>query len=147
MSKFSNIWICNPQMSFECEQCGKKFDEMRRCQSHMYLVHREARHMCRYCGKMFKRRCDLLQHERRHRTPALPCKVSQTLPSSLAPVNPIFHKLTAISSTSLVLVLHFPSHSLKNFYFHLALAFSLGNILKWCFWSCISVRPWVYTSV
>ncbi|KAK4321845.1 hypothetical protein Pmani_007382 [Petrolisthes manimaculis] len=63
------------KMSFECEQCGKKFDEMRRCQSHMHLVHREARHMCRYCGRMFKRRCDLLQHERRHKSPALPCKM------------------------------------------------------------------------
>ncbi|KAK8383340.1 hypothetical protein O3P69_011663 [Scylla paramamosain] len=58
----------------ECEHCGKKFSDQRSCQSHIRGVHDEARQMCRYCGKMFRRRCDLYQHERRHRTANLPCK-------------------------------------------------------------------------
>ncbi|MPC88003.1 Zinc finger protein 177 [Portunus trituberculatus] len=58
----------------ECEHCGKKFSDQRSCHSHIRGVHDEARQMCRYCGKMFRRRCDLYQHERRHRTANLPCK-------------------------------------------------------------------------
>lgn len=64
------------QANYGCEKCGKTYTDLRSCQSHIRGVHHEARHMCKCCGKMFKRRCDLYQHERRHNTASLPCKVS-----------------------------------------------------------------------
>ncbi|XP_037781522.1 uncharacterized protein LOC119577920 [Penaeus monodon] len=60
---------------FECEICGKTYSDLRSCQAHIRGVHLEARQMCKHCGKMFKRRCDLYQHERRHSEANVPCKV------------------------------------------------------------------------
>ncbi|XP_050704521.1 uncharacterized protein LOC126989465 isoform X2 [Eriocheir sinensis] len=66
--------VNNSKDDVECEMCGKIFSDYRSCQSHKRGVHDEAKQMCRYCGKLFRRRCDLYQHERRHRTANLPCK-------------------------------------------------------------------------
>lgn len=63
------------QNCFECEICGKTYSDLRSCQAHIRGVHLEARQMCKHCGKMFKRRCDLYQHERRHSEANVPCKV------------------------------------------------------------------------
>ncbi|XP_071548456.1 uncharacterized protein [Panulirus ornatus] len=64
----------NDKASYGCEKCGRTYADLRSCQAHIQGVHHEARQMCKYCGKMFKRRCDLYQHERRHNTATLPCK-------------------------------------------------------------------------
>ncbi|KAG0716944.1 Zinc finger protein 16 [Chionoecetes opilio] len=74
-AKTSDSMADKNKSEVDCEQCGKQFSDHRSCQTHIRGVHDEAKQMCRYCGKMFRRRCDLHQHERRHRTATLPCKV------------------------------------------------------------------------
>ena len=59
----------------KCHDCGKSYLGLQSLKVHVKSFHKEAKQMCKHCGKMFKRRSDLYDHERRHNEANLPCKM------------------------------------------------------------------------
>ncbi|KAK7082448.1 hypothetical protein SK128_027337 [Halocaridina rubra] len=63
------------EVTYKCQNCGRVYPDFQSRKIHIQNFHKEAKQMCKHCGKMFKRRCDLYVHERRHNVANLPCRI------------------------------------------------------------------------